>query len=129
MNGEVSDDPLVTAKWFARPANSWAIALAFVLTIIAVFLNIASATAIFEFCADSNMRSDPAWLLAVLSSPLALLLAITFPTWAWRIKRPLTLRRTLFWSALATLSIVGWPISFVAANAGLMKNFVTIPRC
>src|SRR6185503_1527234 len=121
MNGELPDSARVGRNGFGRPANSWVLALAFVLTISAFLLNVASVKAIFEFFIESDVRRDPTLLLAVLSSPLALLMAITCPLWVWITRRPLTLRRTLIWVLLALLSILGWPLSCFMSNLATMK--------
>jgi hypothetical protein len=130
MNGEVVDQSSVSATGFARSAKSWAVALAFGLTGVAAVLNVASARLVGEFCADRSLRNDPASLLAVLSSPLALLLATVYAIWTRCKKGPLTLDRTLLWGAFSVLSIVAWPLSFlVAAAAFMFKGFLPISRC
>lgn len=130
MNGEVVDQSSVSATGFARSAKSWMVAVAFLLTSVALLLNVLNARAMGAFFADRFLRSEPAWLLAALSSPLALLLATGYAIWAWRKWRPLTLGRTMLWSTLSLLSILAWPLSFLAAHAAFMfKDFLPISRC
>jgi hypothetical protein len=91
--------------------EQWVHALGWVLTLLALGLNVLSGTATYQALSGEQVRHDALALLTVIASPFATLLAIVCALSTRLAPNPLTLRRALLWIILAVLAIAGWPAS------------------
>jgi len=110
-----------------RLVSTWLLALAWILTLVALGLHARLIGKFWETVSNKHVINDPADLLIVVGSPLAALLAIACPGVTWLTRKASTLRLTLVWILLALVSIVGWPMACAISAVATYHGPFVIP--